>query len=160
MWMGLIFYMSAQTAEDSSKMSDGIVYALIKIVAPDFENMTVDEQLRFLDTFRFVVRKLAHFTEYFVLGCLTPGLVLHYTNSVVRVGLIAAAWCVTYAITDEFHQMFTDGRGPAVRDVCIDSAGAITGIVILLAVTLLIRRRRSISASQSARGGIYESLDE
>ncbi|MFP5109854.1 VanZ family protein [Neobacillus sp. C211] len=38
--------------------------------------------------------------------------------------------CVLFAVSDEFHQLFVAGRGAQVKDVFIDSAGAIVGIVI------------------------------
>lgn len=37
--------------------------------------------------------------------------------------------CILYAISDEVHQLFVPGRGGQVRDVIIDSAGAIAGIL-------------------------------
>ena len=37
--------------------------------------------------------------------------------------------CVIYAVSDEVHQAFVPGRGPALKDVLIDSAGAFTGII-------------------------------
>jgi hypothetical protein len=37
-----------------------------------------------------------------------------------------------YAASDELHQMFSDGRSPQVRDVCIDSAGVLTGVLVTL----------------------------
>jgi len=49
--------------------------------------------------------------------------------------LFSVLFSVLYAISDELHQYFSDGRAPGVKDVLIDSAGAIAGI----AVTLLLR---------------------
>lgn len=39
-----------------------------------------------------------------------------------------------YAITDEYHQSFVEGRGPSATDVCIDTAGVCIGIVIVLII--------------------------
>ena len=43
-----------------------------------------------------------------------------------------SAWIAgtLYAASDEFHQLFVEGRTCAFRDVCIDSAGAAAGILI------------------------------
>ncbi|MEH6908026.1 VanZ family protein [Neobacillus drentensis] len=38
--------------------------------------------------------------------------------------------CLFFAMTDEFHQLFVLGRVAQVKDVLIDSAGAIVGLVI------------------------------
>jgi VanZ family protein len=35
-----------------------------------------------------------------------------------------------YASSDEFHQSFVPGRGPAFSDVLIDTAGGLTGIIL------------------------------
>ena len=38
--------------------------------------------------------------------------------------------CVLYAISDGVHQLFVPGRGGQVKDVLIDSAGTISGILV------------------------------
>ena len=43
-----------------------------------------------------------------------------------------------YACTDEFHQLFTNGRGSHFTDVLIDSCGA---FIAILLVSLLVRRK-------------------
>jgi hypothetical protein len=72
------------------------------------------------------LRKGIHFGEYALLCAL-----------LVRAlrGRIALAWGLTvlYAVTDELHQTFVDGRIGTPRDVLIDAAGA-------LVAALLIRR--------------------
>ncbi|WDC84212.1 VanZ family protein [Caloramator sp. mosi_1] len=45
--------------------------------------------------------------------------------------LIAFLICFVYAASDEFHQYFVPGRGPRVKDVLIDSLGAIVGIGLI-----------------------------
>lgn len=45
---------------------------------------------------------------------------------------------VTYAITDEIHQYFTPGRNASIVDVCIDSAGVLTGIFILVILIVFV----------------------
>ena len=42
--------------------------------------------------------------------------------------LLAGFLCAGFAATDEYHQSFVAGRGPSVRDVCIDTFGAMIGI--------------------------------
>ena len=36
------------------------------------------------------------------------------------------------ACTDEFHQLFIEGRAGRIQDVCIDTAGATFGILLTL----------------------------
>ena len=58
-----------------------------------------------------------------------------------RIWFIAWITGTLYAAGDEFHQMFTGGRSPQVRDVCIDSSGAAVGCLIAMAVMVLIVRK-------------------
>lgn len=76
-----------------------------------------------LGTWDLVLRKLAHATEYAVLGLL----LLRATG---REG-VAALGGVAYAITDEIHQHFVAGRHGAVYDVAIDTAGVLIGVYLL-----------------------------
>ena len=44
--------------------------------------------------------------------------------------VLALVICVLCAMLDEFHQLFVPGRAAQVKDVIIDSIGAIAGIGI------------------------------
>lgn len=75
----------------------------------------------------FLVRKLAHFTEFTFLGMVLGWLFAMLNKSKIPAFLLGAlAACV-----DETIQLFVPGRGPGIRDVCIDSAGVFTGIALL-----------------------------
>jgi VanZ family protein len=76
-----------------------------------------------LGTWDLVLRKLAHFCEYAVLGALL-------LRALGR-GPIAVAVGIAYAATDELHQHFVPGRHAAFRDVAIDAAGALAGVLLL-----------------------------
>lgn len=72
----------------------------------------------------FIVKKTAHLIEYGVLATLLyRGL---KGSKIVTKKAMCYAIIISflYAITDEFHQSFTPGRGPAIRDVFIDLIGA------------------------------------
>ena len=89
-----------------------------------------------------LVRKLAHFSEYAVLGVLMYMLL---STPMKRRGILAAAACLAAAGVDEFLQRFADGRAPAMRDIGIDFAGACVGVLLaalLLARSFRRRRRR------------------
>lgn len=81
-----------------------------------------------------LARKAIHFGEYFLLACLWWwALAKHLGDR--RAVLPALAIAVAYAISDEIHQTFVDGRVGTWRDVLIDSAGALT------ATWLIVRTR-------------------
>jgi VanZ family protein len=70
----------------------------------------------------FTLRKLAHVTEYAVLFFLW--IRAHRpTFGPARAALWTALFCAAYAMSDEYHQTFVQGRGGTARDVLIDSLG-------------------------------------
>ena len=85
-----------------------------------------------------LVRKLAHFTEFAVLGAL----LLLLTAAAFRVRLQSVVNCLFFlllaALTDETIQIFT-GRGPQVQDVWLDFAGGAAGLLVMLALVQLLR---------------------
>jgi VanZ family protein len=82
-----------------------------------------------------LLRKLTHFSEYFALMGLWWWALARRIDARRAIG-VALAITVAYAVTDEFHQTFVDGRVGTWRDVLIDSAGALT------ATWLIARSRR------------------
>jgi len=77
-----------------------------------------------LGTWDLVLRKLAHVTEYAILGFLLA-------RAVRRPGL-AVVLAAGYAATDEVHQTFVRGRHGAPLDVAIDTVGALVGVLAWL----------------------------
>lgn len=45
--------------------------------------------------------------------------------------LEVVGFVMLYAISDEFHQSFIPGRGASFKDVCIDTLGGISGILVV-----------------------------
>lgn len=82
-------------------------------------------------------RKIVHFTIFGALWWLWDR-ALHHDHP-----LIAAVITVAYAISDEYHQTFVDGRVGSPRDVLIDSAGVLAAW--LLSRWLARRRERRLS---------------
>jgi VanZ family protein len=72
-----------------------------------------------------IARKLTHFGEYFALTALWWWALRGQIGG-RRALLPALAIAIGYAITDEVHQSFVDGRVGTWRDVLIDSAGALS----------------------------------
>lgn len=60
---------------------------------------------------------------------------------------------VTYACTDEFHQLFVQGRSAELRDVCIDGCGVLLGIMI----TLIIIKIYKIKGDKNGRFSEHNS---
>ena len=136
----LIFSFSAQKGEESGRLSIEVTRWLLSLLMPGFRDFPDAVKLDYLNRFGFIVRKAAHFSEYALLG-FTLSVHLHY---VIPKRIVPAAWGIAtlYAMTDELHQMFVGGRAPAVRDVCIDSAGALTGALVGIGVILLCHKHK------------------
>lgn len=144
--MGMIFAFSAQNGETSGALSSGITRWVLGVAVPNWENLPATEQVRLLDILGLVIRKMAHFSEYALLGAC---LMLHIRQIQTKVRLPLpwlVAWGVgtAYAATDELHQGLVGGRHPAVTDVCIDSSGVIAGVGMLLLVLFLLHRRTAV----------------
>lgn len=106
-WLGVIFYFSSRPTAQASTFALG----------------------------DFLLKKTAHFVEYFILAWLFFGSLRQTTKlRLFHLLLLTLAFTVLYAASDEFHQSFVAGRGPALRDVFIDAFGSAT------ACKLLVRR--------------------
>jgi len=125
LWMSVIFGFSNQKAEDSSKLSDGLIIKVAKVFVD--KDLSIEKQEKLLDKYTKVVRKTAHFSIYLILGVLVVNLLFEY-NTNKKIILFSILICIIYSITDEFHQLFVPGRSGEVRDVLIDSSGALVGI--------------------------------
>lgn len=105
--MGIIFLFSSCNADISSMQSD-IIVKLINNVIPINS---------------FFVRKLAHFSLFFILE-----LILFLTFKNIYLSFFISSG---YALLDEFHQYFVPGRSCELRDVLIDISGCILAILII-----------------------------
>jgi VanZ family protein len=120
LWLWFIYARSAKTAEASDTESGSILELLVRI-------------LPFL-TMR-AVRKLAHFTEYFILG----GLLYADWRLLGRGGVLLPLGAgLVFAAADEILQTYVPGRSGQVSDVLLDLAGVAAAVGALL----LLRRRR------------------
>lgn len=116
-WMIIIFIMSSFNAEDSANQSNFIVNIIANIL--NINNISL---------LCLIIRKLAHFTEYLILGTLVIN--MFTKNNAKKTYLLSILLCIIYAISDEIHQIFIPGRACQIKDILIDSVGSITGIYL------------------------------
>lgn len=76
----------------------------------------------------FIIKKTAHIVEYGVFATLLYRALRGSGVEKLNAALISILIAVVYGATDEFHQSFTPGREPRVRDVVFDTIGAVAGI--------------------------------
>lgn len=130
-WMAVIFSFSAREADESAAMSHSVGRAIGSLVIPEYRSWSEDKQEQFAEKIDFPVRKCAHASEYAVLGVLILGTAYSFWKDQGK-KRVFQCWCAgtIYAATDEIHQLFVPGRSCQLRDVCIDSAGVLTGILL------------------------------
>jgi VanZ family protein len=79
----------------------------------------------------FIVKKLAHFVEYAVFAVLLFRAIKGSGVGSKKALISALFFSVFYGITDEFHQSFTPGREPTVRDALIDATGSLVALLVV-----------------------------
>ena len=138
----MIFMFSAQQGDESSKLSGAISDWVLRRIVPGYATMTPSERRPYLRQWSFYIRKLAHFSEFALLAVTLVRFFSYALRHRMLWPQLLAAWvaATVYAGTDELHQMFVAGRGPALTDVCIDSAGALTGACAALLGLKILRR--------------------
>jgi VanZ family protein len=89
--------------------------------------------------------KLLHATVYAGLGVffLLPATNGRWSNVNGWTVAVAVVLATVYGASDEFHQIFTPGRTPDVRDLLADSIGATVGAASMLMMKWLVDRWRS-----------------
>lgn len=131
-WMIFIFYMSNQPANISNEQSD-FVLNLIKNLGIDINNIYIDLAIT-------IIRKGAHFSEYLILSLLYFNLLRFYINK-NKALVLSIILCFLYASTDEFHQLFIEGRAGRFTDVLIDTSGAFTASILVFLVNKILKKR-------------------
>lgn len=130
LWMALIFSFSNQKDVDSSKVSDGFIdRTVVKIYKIFNENITKEKENEIIEKYTYPIRKLAHYTLYFILGILSFLVVKDYSIN-KKLIIYSLLICFLYACSDEFHQLFIIGRSARVLDVMIDTFGSFCSISI------------------------------
>jgi len=135
-WGAVLFVFSGQTGPESGDLSRMFTEWLLRVFPG------LPWTVRQLEP---VLRKLAHFSIFALEGCLLGGAMLLTLRRSAAAVLFSAAACAVVAGLNEYHQSFVEGRNAAFADVLIDSAGALTGILLAaLALYMLNRRRRNV----------------
>lgn len=128
--MGVIFFFSSQTGDESTAVSDEVV------------SVTAGGDMVGTELITVIVRKSAHFLEYAALGAMVCfglrgiGDEKKQGRRIVFSGLFGGL----YAVTDELHQYFVPGRACMAMDVLLDMCGAFFGAAVMFLLYKLIGR--------------------
>lgn len=129
-WMVIIFNFSHQSADESIKLSDKFINNTIINVYEVFNGeASIEKQEELISKYSYPIRKMAHFTIYFILGILVFMFLNQYIENKTII-IYSLLICFIYACTDEFHQYFIVGRYCSFMDVLIDSTGSLMAILL------------------------------
>lgn len=128
-----IFSNSMQTATASNASSGRVLFFLNNICASLNLNFTFNQE---------IVRTLAHFCEFGLLGVLLVLTFLSFFGVKAKSLILSVLFSVSTALTDECIQLFSDGRAFQFSDLLIDFTGSLLGIVGVFLIALLINNHR------------------
>ena len=133
-FLAWIFSNSLQSGTESYSQSSKVmkmVQSIAAFVAPDSYIATATGED--YERIHGVVRTLAHFSEFALLGVLVGCCYCSYTNKKLFI-FLPFAFLVCVPLVDEFLQTLTEGRAAEIADVLVDMSGAGTGLIISLCV--------------------------
>lgn len=138
-----IFSFSNQNGTESSGISKKVTTAITKNVKK-IKSLDKKEQEHVLEKIEKIIRKLAHFSIYMVVGILMMSLMSTYP--IKQIDRIATSLItgILYASSDEIHQIFIPMRSAMITDVLIDTLGVATGIILVILV-LKLRKLKQIN---------------
>lgn len=133
-WLAVIWGNSMTTGQVSGEFSGWASQLLGKILpflSPETENG------------HLLVRKIAHFSEFAVLGILLCWLFAMVMEKKTLCFFLSLGCGMVCAVTDEFIQSFTPGRVCSFWDMCIDWSGVLTGILLTMLTCVFIMNKRN-----------------
>lgn len=138
---GMIFNFSNQDSEKSGSTSQKVTEAITKDIK-SIQKLNKNEKAKVIDKIEDVIRKIAHFSLYALVGFLLMALFSTYNinekNKIISTIIIGAI----YAISDEFHQSFISGRSGQVSDVFLDTLGVTVGGLFILLIIKTVKKFR------------------
>lgn len=143
LWMLLIFFFSSQDGNESSGLSDKIVFFIIDIFwGNDFSSLPLEKKDAIINFWTLIIRKGAHFTIFGILALLYYFSLTSFKKD-NKMYFISIIFVIIYACFDEFHQSFTNGRTPKFTDVLIDTSGAVFFLLVVYFINFFIQKKHN-----------------
>lgn len=137
----IIFGFSSQDGEKSGSISRRITEKIATFI-PQIQKENEIEKENIMNTMERIIRKMAHFSIYTVVGLLSMALVSTYNIKEKNRLIITLTTGIIYASSDEIHQSFVPGRSPMITDIVIDTMGVILGILLIILGKKIIKKYR------------------
>ena len=124
--LGLIVFFIWDNSLQNGGTSDGFSLIFAKWIAPIANKLGFYGNIWALNR---IIRKLAHLTEFTILGGVLYVVLRRYIEYGTVVKTIGMG--IVIASLDEFIQLFSLGRSSQLSDVLIDTVGIIIGILVV-----------------------------
>lgn len=124
--LGLIVFFIWDNSLQNGGTSDGFSLIFAEWLAPIADKLGFYGNIWALNR---IVRKLAHLTEFTILGGVLYVVLRRYIEYGTIVKTIGVG--IVIACLDEFIQLFSLGRSSQLSDVLIDTIGIIIGILVV-----------------------------
>lgn len=132
----IIFGFSSQNAEESGGLSSKIT----RIILSKINNGEILKQEHIVKRMEKIVRKIAHFSIYTIVGILIMAFVSTYSIKELDRIAISLISGIIYAYSDEIHQIFVAGRSGQITDIILDSMGVLFGNLLMLVLLKIYRK--------------------
>ena len=135
--LGLIVFFIWDNSMQNGGSSDGFSLLFAETLTPIANKLDFHGNIWILNR---IVRKLAHLTEFTILGSLLYTILRRYITYGTVIKTIGLGMLI--ASLDEFIQRFSPGRSSQFSDILIDTVGIFIGILVVKLV-YYIRYKRS-----------------
>lgn len=139
----IIFSFSAQNAEQSGSLSrtfsEKCVGMFRSVSGRQWSHALI---VQLAEAIEHPIRKLAHFSEYALMGILVYVLWSQWMKRGRRLYFLTVVWVALSAAADEIHQLFVPGRYCSFRDVCIDTCGGVCGMLLCVLTAKLFSGKK------------------
>lgn len=132
--MMAIVLFSSQSGITSNQFSKGILQMILEALHLNFEGTQAEMA-------NLVLRKIAHFSLYCLLGVGCSAFLLTTKLSLKQRMVLSIAFCLLFAASDELHQFLLGTRNGNGKDVLLDTLGASVGSVLVVWVGWILRSK-------------------
>lgn len=134
-----VFALTEQTAQETTSLSDAVVRFLHNMLLPFSAGWDHAVYMRV----SWLVRKLAHTAEFFVVGLFAAAAGIAWTGDghADRAHRFALRFSVIASLCDQLHKLFVPGREFDVLDLAFDALGYFAAIRMAFELYRRIRSR-------------------
>lgn len=147
LWCSVIFIMSSMNTNESNDKSKSTINMVIETTIDTTNDLGItdkhpneNQMQQIIENLNKPVRKAAHASEFCVLAILIYLCLKNYNLKTYKIALLSILFSFIYACSDEYHQLFVQGRTGQVIDVVIDTCGAIFGVTIVWLICYIKER--------------------